>query len=261
MTLQQLEEAAWKRKHGYKGQDQSEISRASSKPNVWQSLARTFSRSASKTGFTDSARNTSDDPADMLSFEADRASSTGLERVSPEAVAMEDDIMQSQSLTYAPDSGTHLQQGSFNSHTEVADGTCAATQQTDAYPGVHGHAPNAADGQPVSQVSTASLNGSANSQHRLHLAKVKPTPGQIHHDVAHMLWHKTAGRAADVKHKVAADLIPRHDRHRQRSVPVMPASEKQVFLADDAADREAAEEMPAIQGKDKHHAASDSFVM
>ena len=230
-TLQQVEEAAWKKQHpDLNGKDAS-ASSPPGKVSVWQTLAKTLSRTASKTGFTDSARGHADEPVDANAFNAERVSpslSDHLERLSQTSLSQEADVYQTQSLNNAPESDAYQGEGlnaAGEPEVQHLDVTSAAA---------HG------DAQQSDQPGTASANHTANAHHRRHLGNVKPVPGQIHYDVAQLLWHQTGSR---VKSRLAADLAGSHERH-SRHVQ-LPETEKDLCLADQAA----AEEKDVAEGR------------
>ena len=83
------------------------------------------------------------------------------------------------------------------------------------------------------QEATASAKGPTHLGGRHRLAVVKPAPGQIHHDAAHMLWLKTVARVSHPTSGHAAEGVASPQ-------VALPQTEVDVCLADEQAD-EAAE--------------------
>ena len=234
-TLQQVEEAAWNKRHPDQNIKETSASSPPGKVSVWQTLARTLSRTTSKTGFTDSARGHADEPVHAKAFDGDRGSpsaSDGLERLSQTSLSQEDDVYQTQNLNDAPESDAY-EGGSFN----------AAGQPEVQHPDVATAAAHGAV-QQSTQPGTASANNTADAHHKHHLGHVKPVPGQIHYDVAQLLWHQTGSR---VKSKLAADLAAGHERHTRHVH--LPQTERDLCLADQAAREAAAKERDVAEGK------------
>ena len=209
LTLQQFADSALQRER-LKNDTKDKLLREAKLP-VWRALAKSFSSSSRKQGFPDlaqaqTAESDNKDASDDLVFPApsppmDKPLHRSLRQLDNNQTS---DLKEDLNGGEADESDPSLQEQSLHGDESNHNQEGSNSSKTPTH--IHG-------------------------RHRL--AAVKPGPGQIHHDAAQMLWHKTVARVscATPEHVADGGASPQ---------TALPQTEVEVCLADEEA-AEAAE--------------------
>lgn len=215
MTLQQFAEATMlKEKRSLEAKDQAQ---RDAKPPVWRSLTKSLSRSFRKAGSSNSREGPAVESDNMDAADGSGAGPTpptALD-VTPQGLLQEVRDGQAQ----GPDKAEEEQEGrdAGTSYEDVKDSRigCGEIEH--------------------SQQPTVSVKEVTHLFGRHSLAAVKPGPGQLHHDVAHMLWHKTLAQSSQ-SHAETVPVAEDEGGHKQRHQVPLPQTEVEICLAEEAAE-------------------------